>query len=339
MTLRSILALSFTAEQIHKHYGIDIGPLLTAHGLNSSAAHTVISQADELSVLAALAPQLAHDPLAPVKLGSTFGLSGYGAYAMLLMSCATVYEAVQLGIRYQEMSYLFSRMSFSMDGEHAALILEPCPLPAELQRFIIDRDVAGTFQFLSLMQTLLGQQTRPLRVDIPYPEPAEAAFYRQLFQCPVQFGSPVARFVIPASLLRQPLPNANRTALALYRQQCDELLQQRRQIRTGALAEQVKKHLQLFHAGFPDVAECAATFGYSERQFRRLLQQENQRYQQLLDEVRHAKACHVLTTSQHSVEQITLQLGYTEAAAFIRAFRKWQGETPAQYRKRVRMAG
>lgn len=339
MTLRSILALSFTAEQLRKQYGLDISHLLACHGLDQAPASTVISQADELAILAALAPQLTHDPLAAVKLGSTFGLSGYGAYAMMLMSCTTVYEAIQLGIRYQEMSYLFSRLSFSMDGEQAALVLQPCPLPEHLQRFIIDRDVAGTFQFLSLMQTLLGQQTKPLRIDIPYPEPAEAAFYQQLFQCPVHFGSEVARFVVPASLLRQSLPNANATALELYRHQCDELLQQRRHLRSGSLMQQVKKHLQLFNAGFPDMADCAATFGRSERQFRRLLQEDNCRYQQLLDEVRQEKACHLLMTTQQSVEQITLQLGYTEAAAFIRAFRKWLGETPAQYRKKMRQAG
>lgn len=333
MTLRSVLALSFTTEQIQKHYGIDARPILEKYGLDNLPPGAMISQADELAVLADIAPLLAHDPLAPIKVGSNFGLSGYGVLAMMLMNCATIYDAIQMGIRYQGLTFLFSEMRFSLDNDEAALVLEPCLLPEHLQRFIIDRDLAGTFQFISLMQSVLGQSGRPLRVDIPYPEPTEANFYREKLGCPVQFNSDLVRFVIDSNLLRQPLPNASSTALALYQQQCDDILQQREYARTGALAQQVKHYLSLFHAGFPTISQCAAAFGRSERQFRRLLKEENQQFQQILDEVKQEKACQLLNNSGLSVEQVALQLGYTEAAAFIRAFRKWQGLTPAQYRK------
>ncbi|MEK9764879.1 MAG: AraC family transcriptional regulator [Thalassolituus sp.] len=299
MTLRSILALSFTAEQIHKKYGVDPAPALARAGINPDQidAAAVISQADELAVLSELYVDLRHDPLAAMKLSSTFGLSAYGAFAMMLMSCSTVLEGIQLGIRYQELSYLFSRLDFEVDGDQAALVLHPYHVPENLHRFIIDRDVAGTFQFLNMMQTMLGQPNRQKKICIPYPEPFEAEFYRDTFGCPVDFGADVARFVFNAELLNIPLPNANPTALTLYRQQCD-------------------------------------TFSTSERSFRRQLKEEGATYQQLLDTVRSDKACRLLDTTEESVENIAGKLGYTEAAAFIRAFKKWHGMTPAQYRKR-----
>lgn len=333
MILRSALALSFTAEQIKKHYAIDVEPILKKYGLDNLPPGAMISQADELAVLADIAPLLAEDPLAPIKLGSNFGLSGYGVLAMMLMNCATIYDAIQMGIRYQRLTFLFSQMRFSMDNDEAALVLEPCPLPEHLLRFIVDRDVAGTFQFITLMQSILGQGGRPIRVDIPYAEPEDSQFYRSKLGCPVTFNSEVVRFVVSAKLLREPLPNASRSALALYQQQCDEILQQRQYSRVGPLAQQVKQYLALFHAGFPSISECAAAFGRSERQFRRLLKEEDQQFQQVLDEVKKEKACQLLHNSGLSVEQIGNQLGYTEAAAFIRAFRKWQGETPAQFRR------
>lgn len=223
-----------------------------------------------------------------------------------------------------------------MEQQEAALILEPCPLPDHLKRFVIDRDLAGTFQFINLMQSVLGQLGRPLRVDIPYPKPAEAAFYAEKFGCPVHFDSEVVRFVMPTPLLRTPLPNASATALILYQQQCDEILQQRDYARTGPLAQQITYYLGLFQHGFPNINECAAAFGRSERQFRRRLKEEGKQFQQLVDDVKKEKACQLLITSNASVEQVASQLGYTEAAAFIRAFRKWQGITPAQYRKEQR---
>jgi len=336
MTLRSILALSFTAEQIHKKYGIDPAPALARNGINPDQidASAVISQADELAVLSDLYVDLRHDPLAAMKLSSTFGIAAYGAFAMMLMSCSTVKEGIELGIRYQELSYLFSRLDFEVNGDEAALLLHPYHVPEELHRFIIDRDVAGTFQFLSMMQTMLGQQKMQKLISVPYPEPFEADFYRDTFACPVEFGTDVARFVFDAALLDQPLPNANPTALSLYRQQCDELLKQRRQPETNNLSDRVKKYLGMFREGYPSINECADTFSTSERSFRRQLKEEGTTFQQLLESVRSEKACRLLDTTEDSIEVIAGKLGYTEAAAFIRAFKKWHSMTPAQYRKR-----
>ncbi|MEC7547580.1 MAG: AraC family transcriptional regulator [Pseudomonadota bacterium] len=336
MTLRSILALSFTAEQIHKNYGVDPSAALSRQGINPAQidASAVISQADELSVLAELYPQLRHDPLAAMKLSSTFGIAAYGAFAMMLMSCSTVKEGIKLGIRYQELSYLFSRLDFEVEDDQAALVLHPYNVPDELHRFIIDRDVAGTFQFLSMMQTMLGQPKGQKLIAIPYPEPEEAEFYRTTFDCPVEFGSEVARFVFDATLLDQPLPNANPTALSLYQQQCDELLKQRRQPENHNLKDRVKKYLNMFRQGYPSIAECADTFSTSERSFRRQLKEEGVTFQQLLDTVRSEKACRLLETTEESIETIASKLGYTEAATFTRAFKKWHSITPAQYRKR-----
>jgi AraC-like DNA-binding protein len=335
MTLRSILALSFTAAQIHKKYGIDPAPALARNGINPDQidANAVISQADELAVLSDLYIDLRHDPLAAIKLGSTFGLSAYGAFAMMLMACSTVYDGIQLGVKYQELSYLFSRLDFELEGETASLVLHPYHVPEELHRFIIDRDVAGTFQFLNMMQALLGQTSKPEKICIPYPEPFEAQYYCDSFGCPVEFGTEVARFVIPKELLNKPLPSANPTAQALHQQQCDELLKQRRQPENNNLCSRVEKYLTMFRDSYPSITECAETFSTSERSFRRQLKEEGTTFQQLLDNVRSAKACHLLENTEDSVEKIAGKLGYTEAAAFIRAFKKWHEKTPAQYRK------
>lgn len=335
MTLRSILALTFTVEQLHQHYQLDTEAILARHGLQQAHldANATISQADELAILAEFADQIQHDPLAAITIGSTFGLSSYGAFAMMLMSCSSVYEAFALGIKYQQLSYLFSELDYQLNGGTVLLRLKPYRLPDHLLRFIVDRDVAGTWHFLNMMQTMLGQQLKPLAVYMPYPQPEEALAYRDKFQCPVEFGRDEAAFVLPAEVLRLPFPGGNSTALALYRSQCDEILKRRSQVRTEALSERLQQYLSMFSQRFPAIKECAATFALSERQFRRLLSDEGQSFQLILDRVRSEKACHLLLNSSTSVEQIGLLLGYSEAAGFIHAFKKWQGMTPAKYRK------
>lgn len=337
MTRRSILALRFSVDQIEQHYGINPDPVLRRFGYDRERmdVNAVISPAEELAILAELLPQIP-DPLAALKLGSQFGLAGYGPYAMLLMSCATVYEAFQLGIHYQSLGYLFSQLSLTLDGESATLVLNPQPMPEHLQRFIVDRDVAGTVYFLRTMQTLLQQPTQPVRIELCYPKPTDAERYEATWQCPVRFAAPDACIVFPAQILHHPLPNANPTALALYRQQCDEAVQQRQSMHDDELPARVLHYLSLFQARLPSIQECARLFNVSERQLRRWLTECNTSYQTLLDHTRHQRAQHWLKNTTYRMENIAERLGFTEAGAFSRAFKKWQGITPLQYRKQDR---
>lgn len=334
MTRRSILALRFSVDQIEQHYGVNPDPILQRFGYDRARmdANAVISPAEELAILAELLPQIP-DPLAALKLGSQFGLAGYGPYAMLLMSCATVYEAFQLGIHYQSLGYLFSQLSLTLDGESAILVLTPQLMPEHLQRFIVDRDVAGTVHFLRTMQTLLQQSTQPVRIELCYPKPTDAEHYEATWQCPVTFAATQARIVFPAQVLHHPLPNANPTALTLYRQQCDEVLQQRQSTQDADLPTRVLHYLSLFQARLPSIQECAGLFNVSERHLRRRLTDSNTSYQTLLDQTRLQRARHFLQHTHYRMEDIADRLGFTEAGAFSRAFKKWQGITPLQYRK------
>ena len=339
---RSILALSFTIEQLANRYGIDTQALLARHGLSRDHlnAAATISQADELAILEDVSQLLADEPLAALNVSRTFGLSSYGAFAMMLMSCSSVYEAMTLGIRYQQLGYLFSELKLTLHSDTAELRLIPYHLPQALHRFVMDRDIAGTYHFLNTMQTMLGQQMRPLRIHMPYPEPpaAQAQAYRDAFGCEVIFAAQEASFVLPLAVLRIPFPAGNSTALALYQQQCDEQLTQRRQQDNGSLGDKVQRYLAMFSQQYPGVAESAAIFGLSERQLRRKLKEEGSGFQAILDHVRSQRACALLHRSDTSIEQIAVQLGYSEAAAFIHAFRKWHGCTPAAYRREQRQS-
>ena len=102
----------------------------------------------------------------------------------------------------------------------------------------------------------------------------------------------------------------------------------------GNLQQQVRDYLLLFSDTFPAVHEVAATFGMPERSFRRRLSEENTRFRELLDQVRFDKARQLLQESTLPVEAIALKLGYAESAAFIHAFQRWAGKTPAAFRGR-----
>jgi AraC-like DNA-binding protein len=89
----------------------------------------------------------------------------------------------------------------------------------------------------------------------------------------------------------------------------------------------------LFIGEFPGADRAAATFDMPERSFRRRLGDAGRSYQKILDGVRLEKARGYLADSSRSVEEIAGLLGYSEPAAFIRAFERWTGQTPSRYRK------
>ncbi len=88
------------------------------------------------------------------------------------------------------------------------------------------------------------------------------------------------------------------------------------------------------HSGKPFRAdEIATRLGMSERTLHRRLADEKQPFRMLHDRVRRNLAERLLRDSMLGLESIAQQLGYAEAASFSRAFKRWNGVSPDQWRR------
>ncbi len=337
MSTRSILGLMYTAQALQQ-LGEDIAPVLARQGLALDRLDpgARIDRAVELRIYTEIAESL-RDPLAGLKSGRSFGFAGYGPLSMLLITCARGLDAIRTGIHYQELTYLYCGLDFTPGERASALVLAPPALPQRAFRFRIDGEMAGTFKLLRDIQTTLGVQIKPERVDMPYPRPSEAETYEAQFGCPVRFGETQARFWFHNDDLQRPFPTHDPTAQALYRRLCDEQLLAQ-QCDLSSLAQRVLLHLELHEARPPDAAGIARLFGLSERSLRRHLSAENTSLRALVGQVRYRKARLLLEQTPHSVEAIAGQLGYAEPAAFIHAFRRWSGRSPLAFRSAARRA-
>lgn len=332
MSKHSILGLVYMLQGF-RALGEDIDPVLARFGidLDNIDPGAEIDRGLEMRILTEAAMQI-RDPLAGLKIGQHFALAGYGPFIMLLMTCENAYQAVQEGIRYQDLTFLFSRISFEPGEKVSALVLTPPPLPAAVRRVRIDGEVSGTIKLLRDMQTGIGTNFDAVAIEMPYPMPLEAAAYEAHFRCPVKFGVEQGRIWIPNAPLATRMPTGDPVAHRMYRAQCDALLQRRSQSADN-MADRVRSHLGLFSDDFPAAAEVAVALGVSERTLRRQLDAEATSFRALLDEVRAGKARQLLGSGNISVESVARQLGYAEPASFIRAFQRWTGTTPAAYRR------
>lgn len=334
MASHPILGLIYIINSLRKQ-GVDTRALLQRHGLDLDhlALDARIDRSLELRLLCELAQEL-REPSIGLSIGNGFGFAGYGPFSLLLLTCDTAQEVIHCGLRYQQLTYLFSELSFQAGDKISALTLSTLPLAEPARRLMIDMQMAGIYKMIRDIQTNLNMDLYAIQVDLPYPKPAEAQLYEQFYGCPVQFDASLARFWMRNEHLQLRLPSGDRSANALYRRQCDQLLLGLQQEQaSGNSADQVRAHLNLFTAGFPAAREVAAALGFSERTLRHQLRTQGTSFRRILEELRFARARQLLESSQLSVEAIAGQLGYAESAAFIHAFQRWSGSTPALYRR------
>lgn len=331
MSTRSLLGFIMTMDALRKG-GFDVDKPLKKLGIDLSqlSPDGEIERAHELRLLSAVAESLP-DPLAGLKAGAIRSLAGYGPLTMLLVTSSTPWEAMQTGVRYQALTYLYGTLALVPGERLSALTIKPVPLPESCRRFIIDRDMVGTYQLVQDIQINLGLDIHPVKVVFPYPKPKESKVYEQHFGCPVEFDGDEGQFLFRNEDALIPFPAGNRNVHLMYRDQCEQLLK-KRESELKTLADQVASHLALFVGDFPTAEDVARTFGLAERSFRRRLSTESTSFRKVLDGVRYRKACELLRETDLSIEGIATRLGYAESAAFNHAFQRWAEMSPGEYR-------
>ncbi len=129
-----------------------------------------------------------------------------------------------------------------------------------------------------------------------------------------------------------PIKTADSGLLKILERYCREILGRRPAAPT--LVYQVRELIaDLLTTGEPNIDTVAAALNMSSRTLERRLRAEGLAYRQVLDELRQQLAERYLADKRLGLAQITYLLGYSEPTAFNRAFRRWTGATPTQYRK------
>lgn len=335
MSTRSILGFLYTVQGLAAR-GIETQDLLRQYGLDLNKLDPTgqIPRDTELQLLTEMFARVPTSSMG-LSLGGSFGLAGYGPFTMLLMTAQNVFEACKIGIQYQGLTYLYGELSMQIDGPRMGLCINPSHLPEGVQRFLIDRDLAGMYRLLMDMSTSVNEPFDLDEVWLPYPEPTDSQVYQKHFACKVKFDQSGSALWVKNPNLGRAFPQANPMAFKLYQQQCDQLLHNQQQNQSDSLAQRVREYLHLYDNGLPKLADVCVNMGIPERSLRRKLSAENTSYQQLMDEARKDKAMHWLKSSELSIERIADKLGYAEPAAFNHAFQRWTGTSPRAFRKQL----
>ena len=188
---------------------------------------------------------------------------------------------------------------------------------------------------VSISRSLYGRSVERaggVKLYLSFPQPPYSMCYREVFPTPVSFGAERNELVIPAEALSIPVRSANRTEHIVFQQQCEAMLQGLEAV--DKMTAAVRQLLIQSAGDFLDIAQVAARLHISERTLRRRLDSESTSFRAILDEIRDLLARDYLTKTQLSISDIAYFLDYAETVSFRRAFARWNGLTPSEYRKR-----
>jgi AraC-like DNA-binding protein len=187
---------------------------------------------------------------------------------------------------------------------------------------------------VAMCRTNYGDALRPAEVAFEQPAPASADAFRLHFGCPVRFGAAEDGFTLARADADHALPTANRqiaaTLDAIMTQQLAQL------DRTDVVARCKSALLEQLASGELSEGEMASQLHMSRRTLQRKLADAETTYQRLVDDTRRDLALRYLEDPRRSITDVTFMLGFSQQSAFTRAFRRWTGLAPSQYRERRR---
>jgi len=316
------------AELLHT-IGVDEQDLLLRVGLDPTRLNCPelrVSQA-QASEFVTRAIIESGEPGLGILLAREMKLPLHGTLGTAVMSSRTLRDALDLVTRYLTLRAPHLKVARQrLEGK--ARYTMSCDVDmGPLQGFILD---ATLFGCVFMGTQLTGAPVEGTRILRRGPEPHYFHRFRQIIPVPVDYEAREDALIIPESRLALPIRFTNDQLAAASRAQCEEALQ--RLTEDACFASRVRRVIETSHPFPPKLARVAGTLFVSERTLKRRLQEEDASFQNLVDEVRLERAGELLTGTGMNLSQIADALGYADAANFTRAFKRWTGISPSQYR-------
>ena len=281
---------------------------------------------DALDELAIACPE----PGLGLKIAEFIRTEHTGMVGYLCLASTTLGEALLRTSRYARLLADTIPASFQSSGPDT---LEIIWVQADGIYGLLPEELAVA-AFWVFAQRISDWPLRIKRVQLASPCPGDVDVYRQWFGCEVRFAGQDTRIAFDPSFLQAPIRLADPGLANLLEQQAqamylslpthDELSQKLQ----GCL-------LKYMPEGGPDLPLMAQELGVSSRQLQRLLTQRGLTFQTLMRRTREKLAKRYLADPSLNLTDIAMLLGFSEQSAFTRAFTRYAGQSPRNYRQQV----
>ncbi len=262
------------------------------------------------------------------------GIERLGVVGFMIKTAPDGITACQRAARYLRVAIdMGAEWRVELEADQVRISFEIGVRDRLSQQLAIEASIAS---FVSDYRRISRQDMRPTTVRFPHPGPTNDLGFRTFFGCPVEFGTGKCDFVFDRAFNeRAAMPDADLAMNEFFARYADRMLESNvRSIQTVAerAADHLRRHLV---DGEPTSESTAKALGMSSRSLRRSLEREGTSFRQLLDEVRLERAKGLLGQENITASEVAFLVGFGDLTAFSRAFKRWTGTSPREFRLRL----
>ncbi len=308
--------------------GIDPDPVIREAGLDprlfDDGANVIPHAA--LGRLLTLCVARTNCPHFGLLVGRRATILSLGLVGRLMQQSETVGEAMGALVSNLSIQNRGSVPSLTISGDTALFTFSVYQPEAESADQISDGSLAVA---VNALRALCGTDWNPTEVLLPRAAPAEQEPYRRHFRAPVRFNQESAIIVFPAGDLTIRIADADPVMRTLL----EERIRQMKGSQSSEFSDDIRRLLRTrltsTRCSVEDIADLLAMH---RRTLSRRLKGSGHDYRSMRNAVRFEIARQLLEDTEVPLGEIAAALGYSEASAFTRAFRRWSGRTPTAWR-------
>ncbi|HVU06084.1 MAG TPA: AraC family transcriptional regulator [Polyangiaceae bacterium] len=274
-----------------------------------------------------VAVELSGDPALGLHMGELASTTQHSVVGHLVGHAPTMRHAIESLLRYHPLLAEKTSLEFLEEGDSAIMRHVPGSGPSRCERFRAEMAMVGFYR----MVWFFSQGEGAKRVLFAHPRPDYGAEYDRIFAGGVTFGADETAVRFGRDVLSRPQLHADSEFFEILRAQAERRIG--RLMRTESHADRVRAVLVERASGAQDMDTVARALGMSVRSLRRRLREEGIAFGSLVDEARTLLAKQYLSEDHRSIEDTAYALGFSDPSAFHRAFKRWTGTTPSEFRR------
>ena len=275
------------------------------------------------------AKDLTNDPALALHYGEEVDLSELSITGLIMNAAETMGDAFVQMNRFGRLAIEYDgggdRFQMRVDQRGPWLVdarANPNDFP-ELTEVTFGRMVCAPRRFLTTQHVM--------EIHVTHPAPTYRAEYDRIFQCPVVFGADWNAMRMHPDTPKFRVALQPRYVFGVLSERAEQLLKELEQSRTtrGRVEAML---MPILHTGDIGMDAIATKMAVSRQTLFRRLKAEDATFEKILDDLRHRLSKHYLTGRKASVNETGYLVGFSDPAAFSRAFKRWTGKSPRDFR-------
>ena len=275
--------------------------------------------------------ELSNDPNLALHAIEVLPFGAYKVIDFLGSSAPTIGAALAKVADYFPLINAVVRLPYVVGDRQVTFGMEAPSRPSAITRPYAEYTLAAVF-LRTRMTT--NQRFRLIRIEFSHPRPADISEHERIFECPVVFGAGSCQMVIGRDIWDMPSMSTHPTLFSVLDTHARMLLD--KLPAPDDIVSRVREAIETeLRGGNPQLESIARRLAMSPRTLQRRLSDRGVLFNDLLDSMRFRAAKSYLAHRDIAGSEVAYLLGFVEQSSFNRAFKRWSGQTPTEYRRRA----